>query len=553
MNPETLPTHDALAGPDGAEVCPAYTSALVGFAGLSGLALLLGISPWSQWPFVISVALTLCAVMLAHGRSSVGVAFVGAAIGSVWVLTEMWRSGPPALVGWIVPIAGYTVLLWVLHKVTLLRLGVDSIFRSGDCAVQRDPLRDEPLRLDSTTETGRAFVRAFECWHRDWANQSDPWRAFDGFLREALLERIGAKRVRCFHVVADRDPFVSLTEGSALTPGSIAVGNDGRSVPSAPNRRDEHGGATDSGIEGHVAATGKAYIQGQTEAGPTTHALARRSPTPVAWCFAIKRLNRTIGVVRVGHLPRSARNDHALLALLAGLVSVTWCRVHDVHELGIAHRTDPSSGVLARSDFLTVAARAIADSTAAHEPIGLMVLALEGMRRLDDGPDWAVGEQVVQRVCAAIDGKLRSDDILGRFSEDRFVVLLRRVDTNLGRLIAENVRRSVVQTLVDSGGGRDEPAGSAALEARCAVVGTSWPSPAGGEMADPSGQARAVLHDLIGTAFSRLDAARQRGQVMAPIDDGEIVPERVEATRMPSSAVTEPAPAAASAKGGGHA
>ncbi len=553
MNRETFPTHDALAGPDSAEICPAYATALVGFAGLSGLALLLGISPWNQWPFVISIALTLCAVMLAHGRSSVGVAFVGAGIGSVWVLTEMWRSGPPALVGWIVPIAGYTVLLWVLHKATLLRLGVGSIFDSGPCVVERDPVHDGPLSLDSTTETGRAFVGAFECWHRDWANQSDPWRAFDGFLREALLERIGAKRVRCFHVVADREPFVSLTEGSALTPWSIAAGDDGASAPSAPNRRDEHGGATDSGIEGHVAATGKAYIQGRTDAGPTIHALARRSPTHVVWCFAIQRVNRTIGLVRIGYLPRRARNDHALLALLAELVSVAWCRVHDVHELGIAHRTDPSSGVLARSDFLTVAARAIADSTAAHEPIGLMVLALEGMRRLDDGPDWAVREPTVQRVCAAIDRKLRSDDILGRFSEDRFVVLLRRVDTNLGRLIAENVRRSVVQMLVDPSGGRDESAGSAALEARCAVVGTSWPSPVGIEMADPSGQARAVLHDLIGTAFSRLDAARQRGQVMAPIDDEEIVPERVEAARMPSSVVTEPASATASAEAGDHA
>ena len=553
MNRETFPTDDALTGPDTADVQPAYATALVGFAGLSGLALLLGISPWSQWPFVISIALTLCAVMLAHGRSSVGVAYVGAAIGLVWVLTEMSRSGPPALVGWIVPIAGYTVLLWVLHKATLLRLGVGSILGSGACAAERDPPYDGPLPLDSTSETGRAFVRAFERWHRDWANQSDPWRAFDGFLREQLLERIGAKRVRCFHVVADREPFVSLTEGSALTPCTIAASNDGASAPRAPNPRDGHGDATDSGIEGHVASTGKAYVQGQSEVGPTIQALARRSPTPVVWCFAIKRVNRTIGLVRVGHLPRSARNDHALLALLAELVSVAWCRVHDVHELGIAQRMDPSSGVLARSDFLTVAAHAIADSTAAHEPIGLMVLALEGMRRLDDGPGWAVRERTVQRACAAIDGKLRSDDILGRFSEDRFVVLLRRVDTNLGRLIAENARRSVVQTLIDSADGGDEPTGSVALAARCAVVGTSWPAPRGGKISDPSGQARAVLHDLIGTAFTRLDAARQHGQVMAPSKDGENVPERVEATRTSSPVVTEPASATASAQAGGHA
>lgn len=87
----------------------------------------------------------------------------------------------------------------------------------------------------------------------------------------------------------------------------------------------------------------------------------------------------------------------------------------------------------------------------------VLALAIEGLRHLDDTGQWSERDALVQQLGAVLHQKVRSDDLLGRFADDRFIVVLRRLDSALGTLVAEKlletVRTNVLPTLQDQGDG----------------------------------------------------------------------------------------------------
>ena len=512
---------------------------LVGFAGLAALALLLGISPWSLWPFVASITLALGTVMAIQGRSVTVATVIGVVAGLLWALGTWWRSGIPSFTEWFVPIASYIILVLAIHHAIVLRAAAAHAggFRSG-LGHAGSPEGTSP-RIEPAARTAQGLLHAFGQWHGDWADQDEPWSAFDCFLRDQLLDRVQAKHVVCFRVVADGRQLMPLagSDNPALNDGLVLRRTLATRASDRPDA--DRGGPRGSnrlrpawkplpigprsGIEGHVATTGQMYIEGRNDQSHALESSAEQASTPVVWCFPIRRGDETIGVVRVGTLPQKILRDPLLLELVAELVSLCWARVCDVHELGIARRMDTVSGLLARSDFLTVATHALADSLESKEPVVLVVLAIEGMRALDDQAQWGARDELAHRAGNALNQRLRSDDVVGRFSDDRFVVLLRRTDRAIGRLLAEELRDRMLTALCaktdDNASAADQ--GPGVLGVRCAAVGGQWPVPdAGVSIA----QAQVLLHESIAHALARLDAARLRGQNVISDDDDDDVP-----------------------------
>ena len=510
---------------------------LVGFAGLAALALLLGISPWSLWPFVASITLALGTVMAIQGRSVTVATVIGVVAGLLWVLGTWWRSGLPSFTEWFVPIASYIILVLAIPHAIVLRAAAAHAggFRSG-LGHAGSPEGTAP-RLEPAARTAQGLLHAFGQWHGDWADQDEPWSAFDCFLRDQLLDRVQAKHVVCFRVVAGGRQLMPLAGGDANPELNDGIVLRRTLATRASDRPDaDRGGLRGSnrlrpawkplpigprsGIEGHVATTGQIYIEGRRDQSNALESSAQQASTPVVWCFPVRRGDETIGVVRVGTLPRKILRDPLLLELVAELVSLCWARVSDVHELGIARRMDAVSGLLARSDFLTVATHALADSLESKEPVVLVVLTIEGMRTLDDQAQWGARDELAHRAGNALNRRLRSDDVVGRFSDDRFVVLLRRTDRALGRLLAEELRSRMLAALCvktdDDASVADQ--GPGVLGVRCAAVGGQWPVP---DVGVSIAQAQALLHESIARALARLDAARLRGQDVISDDDDD--------------------------------
>jgi hypothetical protein len=101
------------------------------------------------------------------------------------------------------------------------------------------------------------------------------------------------------------------------------------------------------------------------------------------------------------------------------------------------------------------------------------------MRKLDDAGFWRQRDSLIQDLGRALRAKIRADDVLGRFSDDRFVVVLRGLEPALATRVAEKlldtVRAQAIQAACQlNHQGRAEPwqlkvrAGLAGIGPHCA-------------------------------------------------------------------------------------
>jgi GGDEF domain-containing protein len=120
------------------------------------------------------------------------------------------------------------------------------------------------------------------------------------------------------------------------------------------------------------------------------------------------------------------------------------------------------------------------------------VLSLEGLRGLDDRGLWQQRDALVENVARLVCSRLRSDDVAGRFSDDRFMLLLRRLDSGLGRLIIEKLVSAIDEFLA----GRTCGVAPAPIRVRAGLAG--------------SGQRQVSLSTLLVSAIEAADLARRQ-------------------------------------------
>jgi GGDEF domain-containing protein len=391
----------------------------------------------------------------------------------------------------------------------LLALGAARLVRRHQPA---SPLADAPQPTAATAppapppEAGlaRRLCTAFDAWLVDSEEQPDLWTALDQWLREVLAEQLGVTRVRCYHVRPGADQLEPLARTGSST--------------AAPSAR--------AGLLGHVVATGSEFVAGDPAQGELVLAMAQASGEAWSWVWPIRRPKHgTIGVVALGPAGERATLTAEVRRTVGPLLSLFWQQAACLERLQVVQRTDQASGVLTRQDFFGCAAAALADSYAASEPVVLLVLALEGLRRLDDRGRWCQRDRLVERLGKLITRRIRSDDLVGRFSDDRFVVLLRRLDSGLGRLIAEktlaaaNACAEECYTAVDADAAAvPDPRGAAAdgaegagPEAAGATRASSRPFTLRMGLAG-SGLTRPPLEALLVTAFDAVERARRTNQ-----------------------------------------
>jgi diguanylate cyclase (GGDEF)-like protein len=358
----------------------------------------------------------------------------------------------------------------------------------------------EPTECTSlpTEETVGAIVSDFLEWidsepaREDRAEQETAsWAAFDQFVRQTLRERLGAARVRLYALSADGQQLKPLTRD--------------------PGPSTEWPAAT-TGLIGHVIASGNAFVAGHPEQGERIAELASDDAQSWGWLLPLRMHDRTCALVAVGRI-RSAAAALAGITMAdatRGLLQLFWTYVDSQQALRRSRRTDNQSGMLNRTELLKQLQQATRQSARDGEPIMVLTLAIEGMRRLDDTGHWSQRDALIERLGNVLRNKVRSDDLLGRFTDDRFVVVLRRLDSALGTLIAEKlmetVRTNVLDVHEDANQGPDSMP-SDGLSLRGGLAG--------------SGLADAQAEALLERALGLLDYARsQRIDLATDLMDG---------------------------------
>ncbi|UCE60111.1 MAG: GGDEF domain-containing protein [Phycisphaerales bacterium] len=326
-----------------------------------------------------------------------------------------------------------------------------------EAAAELEPVGAESLpnrqanERDDHCERISTAIDRFEEWLENHSAHGDPWPAFDEFIRMTLGDCCGATHVK---------PYRLVDEGGELKP----LGE------SDPSTEAKHLSAR-KGIVGHVVTTGRCYLAGDTTQGELITQLAEEWQEPMAWCFAVREGPHKIGVVIAGQLNVAPEGSRSLLRAMERLISRFWCALRETHRRRAAAHDDPISGAYIREAFFRTADQSLRESYRQGEPVALAVVALEKLREINDSGHWEVADELVREVSGILRRKIRVDDQLGRFDGSRFMILLRRVDSELASLIIAQIMSQLTELCANT------KRWGASVVVRCGVAGSGTASP----------------------------------------------------------------------------
>ena len=304
---------------------------------------------------------------------------------------------------------------------------------------------------NTTLEQIASVLDRFDDWLADHRNDADPWPKFDEFVRSALCQLCHARHVRPFRLRAEGGELVPLREPDPLTDATCISAR--------------------LGILGHVVTTGRSYVASAPTQGEFVSRLAEESSEAMVRGFAITRGTRRLGAVSVGHLDLVPPFSRGLLDAAERLISQLWGTLVEACQNRSAGLVDPVSGLLTREAFLRTAEPSLGESYAQGEPVAVAVIALEHLRNLNDSGRWEMADELVREASAALRRKVRLDDRVGWFDGSRFVLLLRRVDSELASLIVSQIMSRLTATC------GNESRWGTSIGVRCGVVGSGTEHP----------------------------------------------------------------------------
>ncbi len=104
---------------------------------------------------------------------------------------------------------------------------------------------------------------------------------------------------------------------------------------------------------------------------------------------------------------------------------------------------DPPTGLLNRHGWVLFALRHLKRGARDQKSFGILIASLDNFTRLTDDLGYDVGEEALQHVGECIENQLRAGDLLGRWLEDQFILLLPCIAQEVLGSVAERIRNAV--------------------------------------------------------------------------------------------------------------
>ncbi|MHC4696618.1 MAG: GGDEF domain-containing protein [Planctomycetota bacterium] len=429
------------------------------------------ILPW--FPIILGVGVGGRLLSRSHGFA------LGILCALFWTLLVQTSAGVAI---WWDPLAATSLLAGMFSIVAMGGwAGETALTRAAGFSPRGDSINEQAAPSAQEAEHKLRLERVprimdrFDDWLETHRNDSNPWPGFDEFVRSALYDCCRATHVRPYRLVGDGEELKPLSEPDPLA--------------------DAQRFSARKGIVGHVVTTGRSYVAGDLSQGELVSQLANEWEESIGWCFAIREGPRKIGAVVVGQIDVAPEEHMPLLRTVQGLIRQCWCRLLEAARCRAAVLDDPVSGAYTRGAFLHIAEQSLGESYRQGEPVAVAAIALENLRELNDSGQWEVADEVVRDIGAVLRRKIRMDDRLGRFDGSRFIMLLRRVDSELASLIIAQIVSQLTASC------RNDERSEAPVVVRCGVVGSGTEDP--------------DLRTLVSGALAQCRRAREEGVQVA--------------------------------------
>jgi len=110
---------------------------------------------------------------------------------------------------------------------------------------------------------------------------------------------------------------------------------------------------------------------------------------------------------------------------------------------------DELTSLYNRSAFLRLAEREHASAARNGRPYSLLMVDIEGLKAINDTYGHEAGNRAVKLVADALGRLTRSSDIVARYGDDEFVVLLIEADRAIAEEVAQRIRNVVFSTTLE--------------------------------------------------------------------------------------------------------
>jgi diguanylate cyclase (GGDEF)-like protein len=112
---------------------------------------------------------------------------------------------------------------------------------------------------------------------------------------------------------------------------------------------------------------------------------------------------------------------------------------------------DALTQIPSRTQLEQKLARTLEEYVSRRNPFSLMLLDLDGLRTVNDKHGRESGDALLQAVVKSLAGCLRACDLLGRWHEDQFLVILPGITEKYSRELGERCRAMAEKTEVPAG------------------------------------------------------------------------------------------------------
>lgn len=131
----------------------------------------------------------------------------------------------------------------------------------------------------------------------------------------------------------------------------------------------------------------------------------------------------------------------SLVAMSLGFLMMANRELQSRLELQALH--DPMSGAYRRHALLEMMQREIAVACRRDTPLSILMMDLDNFKAINDTHGHLVGDSVIVQFAALATQLLRSQDIIGRFGGEEFVVVLPQTDVKAAFVTAERIRSKI--------------------------------------------------------------------------------------------------------------
>ena len=120
-------------------------------------------------------------------------------------------------------------------------------------------------------------------------------------------------------------------------------------------------------------------------------------------------------------------------------------------ELELLAYTDPLTSAYNRRYFLSAARKEILRSARYGHSLTLLMVDIDHFKSVNDTYGHDIGDEALKVTVTTLLKALRSEDILGRFGGEEFIVLLPETNAVGAELIAQRIRQGVSEIIINTG------------------------------------------------------------------------------------------------------